>query len=703
MSVKESVEPITAAQAQAAFCKGIAPDSAEYLLRTPDEGLASDRATQAVADGLAQHHGASHEPLLVKYIQPTMAAPLLGSLVAYLILRPVVGLGHELTVAMLAWMFHAAVDSNLWEPVISFLGLDPIYTGAAIRAAGGVQVAGIAIGGPVGPALHSVLPGVFLEPQRLAPGAGISMVAAPGAPALGRGLAAFGADVLWLAIGLWLFWRWRRTNWRMAMLGLLIQAQVGVNHLLEAHVGLAELDASGVPFALELAMPNGGWFTSGLGTVPSTMRDLLVGGGLVVLAYVCALLLLVIGVQLVRFLPIRRRSNTVATARPWARRQWSTPLASVGLALVTAWSPVGALALGNSNWQVSPGLTDLGLRSTPLAAGRLPGDHNHTLPLAGATPVSIVHRSDGSWQYVVDGTTETIRGVGYNPWYAGLDPTVRASLYQRDFSAMHRLGINTIDGWFENQFDSVTLDSAARNGIGILMPFELNQDWDYTDPVVLAGILDRITAYVERYKNHPAVRMWAPGNENLHRILFAHWISQLNDPKARVRATAFATFLPTLVDRIHVLDPNHPVVYRDADDAYLSWITNGFGQTAADRPWLVYGANVYTAAQMQEVISNWPNQWPGRPLLISEFAPGGLGPAQRPLGFQQLWGLIRSRPGVVLGGLAYTWATNGPEDLDRVFGLVDPNGVPTDGALAALSTDYLAAGDGVVADATAGN
>ncbi len=63
--------------------------------------------------------------------------------------------------------------------------------------------------------------------------------------------------------------------------------------------------------------------------------------------------------------------------------------------------------------------------------------------------------------------------------------------------------------------------------------------------------------------------------------------------------------------------------------------------------------------------------------------------------------MIRSRPDVVLGGLAYTWATNGPEDLDRVFGLVDPNGVPTDGALAALSSAYLADG-GLVADTPTG-
>jgi Voltage gated chloride channel/CBS domain len=44
----------------------------------------------------------------------------------------------------------------------------------------------------------------------------------------------------------------------------------------------------------------------------------------------------------------------------------------------------------------------------------------------------------------------------------------------------------------------------------------------------------------------------------------------------------------------------------------------------------------------------------------------------RPTGFQQEWSVIQSRSDVVLGGLAYTWATNGPEGLDRVFGLVDP-------------------------------
>jgi hypothetical protein len=584
-------------------------------------------------------------------------------LLAYALLRPVIGFAHELTVAAVAAGLHALVATAIWEPAIQHFGLDPIYSGAAIRAAGGVQVAGFAIAGPIGAWLHALVPGVFLACEQVVSGAGVSMVAAPGAPAMGRALAGFGADVLWLAFGLWLFVSWRHTQRWVALFGLMIQAQIAVNHLLAARVSLADVDASGVPLALQLARPNGGWLTDNL-------HDVNLGAFLVVLSYLIAACI----VLPVAFVQRRQRITR--------SMHWPTALAGGALACMTACSPIGAMAMGGSNWHNTAALAvnHAAQRST---------SRERSLRLSGATPVSVVAQAEGGWQYLVDGKPETVRGVGYNPQYAALSRAERSALYARDFAAMHRLGINTIEGWFEGQFDSVTLDAAARNGVGVLMPFELNQDWDYTDASVRAGILDRVSAYVERYKEHPAVRMWAPGNENLHRMLYAHWVSQANEPAARARAEAFAAFLPQLVDRIHSIDPNHPVVYRDAEDVYLSWITNGFAQSGAERPWLVYGANVYSAPRLQEIIAKWPQQWSGRPLLISEFAPGGAGPTERPLGYQQQWRVIRSRPDVVLGGLAYTWASNGPEDLDRIFGLIDPSGVPTDGSLAALSAAYL--------------
>jgi beta-galactosidase/beta-glucuronidase len=310
-------------------------------------------------------------------------------------------------------------------------------------------------------------------------------------------------------------------------------------------------------------------------------------------------------------------------------------------------------------------------------------------PANGPSTVQVVQTAPGQWQYIVNGEPSVIRGVGYNPQYANLPQADRQQLYERDFGAMRYFGINTIEGWFETQFDDVTLDAAAQDGIGVIMPFELNQDWPYENPNVQQSILDHVSAYVEKYRDNPAVRMWAPGNENLHRVLYPHWVSKENDPVARARADAFAAFLPVLVDRIHQLDPNHPVLYRDAEDVYLPRLKAAFQATGVQRPWLIYGANVYSPDRLQQIISQWPSQWLDGPLVISEFAPGGAGRADRPLGFQEDWAIIRSRPDVVLGGLAYTWATNGPEELDRVFGLVDANGAPTDRALAALSAVYL--------------
>ena len=118
------------------------------------------------------------------------------------------GLGHELTVAGVAWLAHALVGSGWWSPLVAWLGLDPIYAGAAIRAVGGVDLLGLSVAEPVGSWLHATLPLLFQAPAQVAPGAGVSMVAVPGTPALGRGLASLGADVLWLAGGVWVFWRW---------------------------------------------------------------------------------------------------------------------------------------------------------------------------------------------------------------------------------------------------------------------------------------------------------------------------------------------------------------------------------------------------------------------------------------------------------------------------------------------------------------
>ena len=267
-----------------------------------------------------------------------------------MLLRPLLGLGHELSVCGVAVLLHAVVSTEIWQPAIGWLGLDPIYTGAGVRAAGGVQVAGLAVAGPIGTWLHGLFPSLILAPDHVARAAGISMVAANGTPALGRGLAGFGADVLWVTAGLWLVRGWNGRPVGVALVGLLIQGQIVVNHLLDAHLSIADLDASGLPFALAVAGPvQGGWFTQDLQQMPELLRTMIVGTALVVLAYCCAALVLLAGRCIWQLARRRaRRSASRAKAIPPIERQ--IVLAGAAVALVTAVSPIGALAFGTPNW-----------------------------------------------------------------------------------------------------------------------------------------------------------------------------------------------------------------------------------------------------------------------------------------------------------------------------------------------------------------
>jgi beta-galactosidase/beta-glucuronidase len=306
----------------------------------------------------------------------------------------------------------------------------------------------------------------------------------------------------------------------------------------------------------------------------------------------------------------------------------------------------------------------------------------------------VVTLSGGGYQYslAVNGEPTVVRGMGYNPWYAKLPVDERRPRYARDFAAMHDIGVNTVEGWFQDQFDEITLDEAHRNGLGVILPFELNQDYDYGDPAVQARFRAQITDWVLRYRDNPALLMWGPGNEVMHRLIFPTAVQGKRDPAQEKRADDFAAFYVQLIDLIHQLDPDHPVIYRDAEDLYFARLRQALLKDGQRRPWFVYGTNVYTQ-RLAAVIENWPNQGLDAPLLVSEFSPGGVGPAERPRMLGWYWSTIRAHPERVLGGVVYTWTTGGPEDLDRVFGLTDADGKPVDGSLAALRALFRS-GDG---------
>jgi beta-galactosidase/beta-glucuronidase len=239
-------------------------------------------------------------------------------------------------------------------------------------------------------------------------------------------------------------------------------------------------------------------------------------------------------------------------------------------------------------------------------------------------------------------------------------------------------------GWDPAEFDDVLLDAAQRHGIGVVLPFDLDPQADYTDPAVRQQLHDEVLAWVAQYRSHPALRMWGLGNEVLHKIVHPAWVGP-QDPQHERNAEAFSDWLIQTADAVHMVDPDHPVTYRSAEDAFVPWVVAALQRRGGGpRPWFVWGTNCYQD-YLSKIVDNWPDSDLPAALWVSEFAPGGMAVPDRPDGFQTMWGYIRGHPDYVLGGAVYAWTRNGPEGVDRNFGLTD-DGEPVDGR----SLDMLA-------------
>jgi beta-galactosidase/beta-glucuronidase len=298
--------------------------------------------------------------------------------------------------------------------------------------------------------------------------------------------------------------------------------------------------------------------------------------------------------------------------------------------------------------------------------------------------VRVARLPNFQFEYWVNGRLEVIRGVGYNARYAAPGRERRAERLQRDFQRMARAGVNTLIGWDPSLFDRELLDIAAANGLGVIMPFHLDPEDDYADPSRRALLYAQIESWVRQYRDHPSVRMWGLGNEVLHKMVRPTWLGGMNDsPEKVARARAFSSFVLDAADRIAVVDPDHPVTYRTAESGYLVWLREAMIEKGRMPENLVLGTNAYTDA-LRQIVEGWPGLAMNAPLYVSEFGAAGVARGERQVVLKRMWSQIRSRPQWTLGGVVYVWTTDGPEEVDRAFGLVDGNGVEVDGCLLAL-------------------
>ena len=308
----------------------------------------------------------------------------------------------------------------------------------------------------------------------------------------------------------------------------------------------------------------------------------------------------------------------------------------------------------------------------------------------GPRIVTVQSQGENSYRYMVNGEPQVFIGMGYNPIYRFLSDDERAANYDRDFRILSEAGVNHILGWDtdkgyeQDKFDELTLDYAQKYGIGVVMPFYLDALADYSDSGFRQTLMDESVTKINRFKGHPALRMWGLGNE------------VMLDGLPSLQLEPFLQFYLELADMFHALDPDHPVIYRESEDYFLPALVESLQTSTQERPWLHYGMNIYTM-ELERILEDWPEYDFGGPLFVTEFGaePDWLG--NRAAGYLSMWRTIRAYSDYVMGGAPYVWTTEGPEPTDVKWGLMDGNARPVDDTFELLKGDWLVEQDTLMA------
>lgn len=673
----------------------------------------------------------------------------MAGVMVYLWTIPIVVLLQEAVALSAARFLEWMGTWKVLEELVSVLPVDRIYAMVALRTLSNIHGLGISVGGSTGDWLHYWWPSIFSDPRWAYGGAWSSAVILDGSSLASQLIVRVTAAAVILLLGMLLMWVGsRRTSIRQVLLtrpdlswlvflGILLQARA-IFQLLTLYKPLMDLESQISPLVFtkiyvirpeiyELAAPV-------FSPLFAFMSFLLIVGGLYSALWVTRALVGFFSRGITLRIRYSLRWSDFTLIKAWSKKKlvglrqgWPINLGIITLVGLVILSPVDDFAAGETNYDyqalpeslTSPLLArELVLSSEPvlsdqtaritripvptdrsgsnIARGMIDDSFEDRLILEALSPsdarsltaqtlsplpsVVTVTGSNRRYIYKVNGVAQTIRGIGYNAMYdsQGMSDEDRDALYERDFQKMRAMGINTILGWDEGEFDEVTLQKAWEHGLGVVMPFDLDPYGAFDDPAYRSSVTERVKSWVNRFKDQPAVRMWGLGNEVLHKL---HKIS-------RQREDTFVRFYLELIDGVRQLDPSHPIVYREAEDVFIEPFKSAMAKDRVKRSWFIYGMNIFTF-RIEQVMENWPKKEFDVPILISEFGPTGMNAKDRPGAYRRMWGAIKKRLDMALGGFVYTWSIKGPEPLDRVFGLLNERGEPVDGTVDALAEQFV--------------
>lgn len=236
-------------------------------------------------------------------------------------------------------------------------------------------------------------------------------------------------------------------------------------------------------------------------------------------------------------------------------------------------------------------------------------------PNSAATTVTVSDR-----QVLVNGAPFTIRGVGYAPAPIGDDPETTPpygdyftsgynAIYSRDLPTLRRMGANTIRlwGWKHDTDHSDFLDAAYNDGvrpIHVIVSYWLDASRDISDPTVRQTIRAEFVQMVAIHKNHPAVLMWAIGNE-------------LNAPWMFGDSEDLFSLIDEMAQAAHAEEGSsyHPVTSPLADVNLINTITNRDPEVPNLDVWSV---QVYRGSSFGSLFSEYAKA-SAKPLVITEY------------------------------------------------------------------------------------
>ena len=211
--------------------------------------------------------------------------------------------------------------------------------------------------------------------------------------------------------------------------------------------------------------------------------------------------------------------------------------------------------------------------------------------LAQAVPVKLVTNKAGNWQLLRDGKPYYIKGAG-------------GSASKEKLAAA---GANTFRTWGVGDDLKQQLDEAHKLGLAVVVGHWLGHErhgFDYNDEKALEEQFDQVKEDVLKYKNHPAILLWAIGNEmegfvegeNL--IIWKH----VQDIAAMIKE----------------IDPNHPTMTITAEIGGKR--VESVHKFCPDID--IMGINSYGGAP--SIPTRYREQGGTKPYIITEFGPPGV-------------------------------------------------------------------------------